>query len=216
MSRELDSNISTNLGQSVVAPFFTVDLLFDSPNELYFWSGIGDLVLNGKTYTGAGELLGVSELRESSDIAAYGASLSLSGIPNELLSLALEEPYQGRKAIIGFGLQVIPDYWNEYVEGGAYPAFVADFISDSFGIEATDGPYYSSVVFTGEMDQMNINMGPNTSTISLAVESRLVDLDRPRIRRYTDADQKSRYPNDDAFEFVTRLQDERLEWEATP
>jgi hypothetical protein len=185
MSRDLDANIVTAIGEKVVQPFFSVDLLFDSPNDLYFWSGFGDLSLDGNTYTGAGELLSVSEMRESSDIAAYGASLSLSGIPNELLSLALSEPYQGRKAIVKFGV----------VYGGST---------------------YASVVFTGEMDQMNIQMGPNTSTISLAVESRLVDLDRPRIRRYTDADQKSRYPGDEAFEFVTRLQDERLEWEATP
>jgi hypothetical protein len=67
-------------------------------------------------------------------------------------------------------------------------------------------------VFTGEMDEMNIQFGADTVTISLAVESRLVDLNRPRIRRYTDADQQSRFSGDLAFEFVTRLQDEDLQW----
>jgi hypothetical protein len=28
--------------------FWTVDLLFDSPNAVYMWSGLGDLDLNGK------------------------------------------------------------------------------------------------------------------------------------------------------------------------
>jgi len=85
------------------------------------------------------------------------------------------------------------------------------------GILLEDGSitHTSFTVFTGEMDQMNISYGPETVTISLEVESRLVDLERPRIRRYTDADQRSRYPGDEAFSFVTRLQNESLEWEAT-
>lgn len=166
------------------APFWACDLLFDTPNELYFWNGIGPLDHAGNTYTGAGDLLDLSEMRESSDIAAYGATLTLSGIPTDKISLALSEPYQGRKAAIRFGV-----------------------ISGS--------TIYSSVVFTGEMDQMNISMGPETATITLSVESRLVDLNRARTRRYTDADQRSRYALDRAFEFVTRIQEEKQEWEAT-
>ena len=181
MSRGLNTNIVDALDDSVVRPFFALDLLFDDPNKLYFWSGIGDLSLDGNTYTGAGNLLSISELRESSDIAAYGATLTLSGIDNSLLSLALAEPYQGRRAIVKFGV-------------------------------LSCGTRYSSTVFVGEMDQMNINVGPETSTIELDVESRLVDLQRPRLRRYTDADQKSRFSGDDAFEFVTRIQNESLEW----
>lgn len=181
MSRNLNSNITNVLNDDVVQPFFTLDLLFDDPNKIYFWSGYGNLSLDGNTYTGAGQLLGISELRESSDIASYGATITLSGVDNSLLSLALAEPYQGRRAVVKFGV-------------------------------ISSGTKYASVVFTGEMDQMNIDMGPDTSTISLDVESRLVDLGRARVRRYTDADQKVRYPNDDAFEFVTRLQNESLTW----
>ena len=184
MTRGLGDNIETAIGQTVVQPFFTVDLLFDSPNDLYFWSGIGDLSLDSNTYTGAGDLLAVSELRESSDIAAYGATLTLSGIPTSLINLALAEPYQGRKAIVKFGV-------------------------------ITDSGTYASVVFTGLMDQMTINMGPQDSTITLAVESRLVDLNRARTRRYTEADQKSEFASDEAFDFVTRLQGESLEWKAS-
>ena len=185
MSRtSLPAQVITASEASSFQPFWACDLMFDSPNELYFWNGIGSLSHAGNTYVGAGNLLDLSELRESSDIAAYGATLTLSGIPTDKISLALSEPYQGRKAVIRFGV-----------------------ISGS--------TIYSSVIFTGEMDQMNIALGPDTSTITLSVESRLVDLNRARIRRYTDADQKSRYPLDRAFEFVTEIQDEKLEWEAS-
>lgn len=181
MSRQLNSNLAAAIGDDVVYPFFAVDLLFDDPNKLYFWSGHGDLDIDGNTYTGAGELIGVSEVRESSDIAAYGATLTLTGIPTNLINLALSEPYQGRRAIVKFGV--------EY-----------------------NGTKYTDVVFTGEMDQMNIQIGADVSNISLDVESRLVDLDRARIRRFTDGDQQSRFDGDLAFEFVARLQSESLQW----
>jgi hypothetical protein len=145
------------------------------------WSGIGDLELNNKTYVGVGELLQISELRESSDIAAYGATLTLSGIDPDTIHLALEEPYQGRKAVVRFGV-------------------------------IQSGSYSTAVTYTGEMDQMNISYTPDSVSISLEVESRLVDLQRARIRRYTDADHRSRFENDISFSFVTRLQNESLEW----
>lgn len=181
MSRSLATAISNALDDDEINVFWACDLLFDSPNDLYFWNGVGDLSLDGNTYVGAGELLNISEIRESSDIAAYGATLTLSGIPSNLVSLALAEPYQGRRAFVRFGVDV-------------------------------SGTKTAVTLFTGEMDEMNIDFGPDTVTISLVVESRLVDLNRPRIRRYTDADQKSRFGSDRAFEFVTRLQDEDLQW----
>lgn len=182
MSRDLATAISTAINGASVDVFWLCDLLFDDPNSLHFWSGLGDLTIDGQTYTGAGDLLNLSEMRESSDIAAYGATLTLSGIPSSLVALAQSQPYQGRRAAVKFGID----------SGGTKTAFT---------------------VFTGEMDQMNIQVGPETATISLDVESRLIDLNRPRVRRYSDADQRARYPNDSAFEFVTRLQGEALEWQ---
>jgi hypothetical protein len=185
MSRDIPTIIADSINANEVSVFWACDLLFDSPNEIYFWSGIGDLELDGNTYTGAGDLISISEIRESSDIAAYGAQLTLSGIPNELVELALQEPYQGRKANVRFGVVTPPSTYTVFT------------------------------VFSGEMDQMDINMGPETTTISLDVESRLIDLERPRIRRYTDGDQRARFPNDRGLEFLTRLQSESLNWEAS-
>lgn len=212
MARSIPATVAAEIAKDHLAVFWACDLLFDSPNELYFWSGIGDLSLDGNTYTGAGDLLNISELRESSDIAAYGATLTLSGIPTSQIDLALAEPYQGRKAIVKFGT----------ITGGQGYILAEDetpILLESGGKIILEGDtsltHTAFTVFTGEMDQMNINYGPETVTISLEVESRLVDLERPRIRRYTDADQKSRYPGDEAFSFVTRIQNESLEWEAT-
>lgn len=211
MSRSLPATVTSEIAKDSLAVFWACDLMFDSPNELYFWSGIGNLVLDGNTYVGAGDLLNISELRESSDIAAYGATLTLSGIPTSVIDLAIAEPYQGRKAVVKFGVITGGDGFLLTEDG----MLLAQENGGAIILEDNTTTHTSFTVFTGEMDQMNISFGSETVTISLEVESRLIDLERARIRRYTDADQKSRYPNDRAFEFVTRLQDEKLEWEAT-
>lgn len=188
MSRTLPAAISAAVDSDEAYIFWAAELLFDSPNELRLWSGIGDLDLDGDTYTGAGELISMSEVQENSDIAAYGATLTLSGIPSSVLDKALAIPYQGRKCSVHFGVVSDPN---------------------------SNTPTYTALnVFQGEMDQMNVQLGPETCAISLEVESRLVDLQRPRIRRYTNESQKSRYPNDDGFQFITRLQNEQLEWQS--
>lgn len=214
MSRDLAAAISNALDDEIINVFWTCDLLFDAPNALYFWNGIGDLVLGSQTYTGVGNLLQISELRESSDIASYGATLTLSGIPTNEINLALAEPYQGRRAVVKFGVRPRSAYPQYDIRGQA-PTLIADFRNDIYYTRASYETYFASTVFQGEMDEMNISFGPDTCTISLQVESRLVDLNRPRIRRYTDADHQARYPGDLAFEFVTRLQNESLQWEAS-
>jgi hypothetical protein len=67
-------------------------------------------------------------------------------------------------------------------------------------------------MFSGFMDVMTINEGADYSEIILTLENKLLQLERSRERRYTDADQKIDYPNDDGFEFVTTLQDKEIVW----
>ena len=62
------------------------------------------------------------------------------------------------------------------------------------------------------MDQLVIEEGAETSDIRVSVESRLIDLERPRTRRYTSQNQGIRFANDKAFDFVESLQNQRLAW----
>jgi hypothetical protein len=151
---------------------------------LRLWTGVGTRAIDGESYLGTGTWLGVSDIEETAEISAAGATLTLSGIPPELLSLALSEPYQNRVCRIFFGLVGNEDDMAE--------------------------------VFTGTMDRMDIEEGPETSTIALAVENRLLDLDRPRVRRYTNNDQQSRFPGDKGLEFVETVQDRQIFWGRKP
>lgn len=70
-------------------------------------------------------------------------------------------------------------------------------------------------VFSGLMDVMTIEDTGETSTISLSVESKLVSLERPVVRRYTHESQQALYPGDTFFSFVTDLQDKEIVWGRT-
>lgn len=206
MTRTLSDGILSVLTAESIQPFFAVQLFFDT-QSLYFWTGLGDITVGEITYTGTGQLLQISELEETAEISAKGASITLSGIPSNLLSLALSEPYQGRECKILFGAI---DANRVYLIDEAGDYVLAE---DSSRIDLSTGDTSDIVeVFSGYMDQMNIDEGPETSTIALSVESKLIDLERPRVRRYTDQSQQSRFPNDIGFQFVEDLQDKQFNW----
>ena len=59
---------------------------------------------------------------------------------------------------------------------------------------------------------MNIQDNGETSVISVDAESKLIDLQRPRERRYTSEDQKIDYPNDKGLDAVTWIQNQKIKW----
>lgn len=175
---------------------------------LYFWTGIGDTTIDGITYTGTGNLMQISSIKETAEIQAAGANLTLSGIPADMLSLALSVPYQGRIGKIKFGLI---DADNNLLElETAFNMLLESGID--IGLESVDQSNVLVDMFVGYMDQMNIDESAETSIISLSLESKLLDLDRPVIRRYNNESQKALFPNDKAFEFLNDLQGKDLSW----
>jgi hypothetical protein len=51
-----------------------------------------------------------------------------------------------------------------------------------------------------------------TATVSISYEGRLIDLERPRARRYTHDDQQIDFPGDRGFEYVPTLQEWNGVW----
>jgi len=205
MSRTLGV-VEEALDRTEVMPFFAVELMFDTA-PLYLWTGIGDLTTGGITYTGTGNIMSISEIRETADISAAGATITLSGIASDVLSLALTEPYQGRLARIKFGI-IDANQDLLITEGGDYILTEGgDTIDVAFG-----DPTGLSDLFVGYMDQMNIDENAGGCTIGLAVESKLIALERPVVQRYTSESQKARFAGDLAFDFVNDLQDKQLTW----
>ena len=204
MSRDLSAITIESLEEGVVYPFFATELRFSS-NIVRMWTGQGILVLeDGTEWIGLGQLLDISSIEETSEMAVKGASISLSGIPSELLSLALSEPYQGRVAKIYFGT----------FQQGSILQETANYILLEGGgrINLESMSHGFNELFSGYMDQMNIEEGGDTSTIQMAVENKLIDLERARVARFTSGYQKSIYPNDKGLDFVEDLQYKKIPW----
>jgi hypothetical protein len=204
MSRDLATDIIDALDDDVIYPFFAIELLFDGDNTLRLWTGLGTLTHNSQEWVGTGTLLNISTVEEASEIAVKGATVTLSGIPSSVISLALSQPYQGRVCNLYFGMFTV----NKLLQQSD------DYILMQTGAKVllqTDQTSISNI-FSGYMDQMNILETPSTSTIELVVENRLIDLQRARIARFTSEYQKSLYPSDLGLDFVEDLQDKDISW----
>ena len=76
-------------------------------------------------------------------------------------------------------------------------------------------------VFSGYMDKMTIQDSAESAVISMTVESRLIALGRPNIRRYTRESHagvraaKGLSGSDTFFDWVTKLQDKQIVWGRT-
>jgi|DEB0MinimDraft_4_1074332.scaffolds.fasta_scaffold43576_3 hypothetical protein len=220
MSRTLSGIVETSLNDEVLNPFFAVELDFDdgtftaadgTVNEriLRLWTGYGELVYEGDTYYGTGNLLNISSVEETAEIAAKGITLTLSGVPSEVISLALTEPYQGRLCKVYFGVFTVGELLDQ-----SSTTTSKNYILQQDGglIQLEEALTSLTEVFVGYMDQMNINEGPESSTIELHAENKLIDLERARVGRFTSEYQKSIYPTDKGFDFVESLQEQKLVW----
>ena len=205
MSRDLSTLTIEAINDDTVHPFFAVELMFDGGNVLRMWTGQGTLVLaDGTEWAGAGTLLNISTVEETSELAVKGATITLTGIPSEVISLALSQPYQGRVCNIYFGTFTTGNVLQEN----------SDYIllQDGSKIEVQSTSKGFNSIFSGYMDQMNIAEGADTSTIELSVENKLIDLERARVARFTSGYQKSIYPGDLGLDFVEDLQDRNISW----
>ena len=64
----------------------------------------------------------------------------------------------------------------------------------------------------GTVDRPAIPVGPDKLTITLALENRMLNLQRPTMRRYTAGDQNYYFPDDSGFNWVEVLNDIALLW----
>lgn len=180
--RGLTALMQSELRAAVVRPIIFVEAEFLS-GPVRLWSGFGEITWDGKTWTGASDstgrmIAGISAFPETMGLEAQGIVISLSGIPTDLVDMAINETRQGKPVRVWLG-----------------------FLDANFAV--IDAPFR---VFRGRMDVPTVEEGATVATISISCENLLIDGKRPRERRYTDEDQQSRFPGDRFFEYVAITQ----------
>lgn len=188
MSRNLPSPLASALSGGEIVPFFLAQLTFRSATR-YVWTGVGSLTYGGLTYTGVGSFASIGGISEGLNVQADGTSVTLSGIEKML---------------------------------GQSPDFLSECLSDIraqapaklwFGLmTGTTTVLATYLVFNGIIDKPTLNLSTDAISISLALESRLLDLGRSSGRRYTSADQNDTYPDDSGFDWVEILNDMAVIW----
>lgn len=181
--RSLSAGMVTEVTTAQLSPILMATLGFSTTVNL--WTGYGNLVYNSTTYLGLGTLGTISQVEETTDLAARGITMKLSGVPTANVALALTEDYQGKECSILFG-----------------------------ALSPTAGTLIASpvTIFSGRMDVMQITDDGQTAEITMSAESRLMDFKRPRELRYTDEEQQNLFAGDLGLEFVNDIQEKAIYW----
>jgi hypothetical protein len=182
MSRALDPSMAAALSSGLIQPFFMAELSFKSQMQ-WVWTGVGNLVWNSQTFVGVGSVAKIGTIQEGTDVHAYGTTVTLSGIDPVLLGECMTDMEPGAQATLWLGLMA-----NGTIIGSPYQ------------------------LFSGVMDQPTVSVGTDTISITLALETKMLDLSRASNRRYTSADQRLYHPTDSAFGWVEPLNDQADVW----
>jgi len=183
--RDMTTGFRTIIDSQSMRLCYLVSADFDS-GALRLWTGYGDLVYGGQTFTGAGVILNISPVKETQNLEATSLRVELSGIPESIVSLALQEEYQQREITLYLGV-----------------------------VSQTTGEVDAITLFKGRIDIMEIVPDTQNARIGVVCENELIRLRDPVATYLTSEWQKSRYPDDLGLDFVVPIQDRELNWGVT-
>lgn len=156
---------------------------FDFDTPVYVHSGLGTITYDTNDYVGVGQLGSVSNITERLSLSPAAVNLQLSKVDATLVSEALDSG--------NFGDNVF-----------CYVGFRQD-----------DGTLVADpeLVWSGTFDHASAKGGAQ-SIIEFVCQHDLAALQKSDGARFSDADQKARYPADTGFQFAARMAGLKLEW----
>ena len=194
MPRNLSPNVLAQVQANQLRPALFLEIAFKT-ETIFLWSGLGPITPPGpaygptsfpytQTFLGMGWLGQIQSVPACTDVIAQNVTLTLSGIPTELITDAINAVRQNSLATLW--LAVLDTNNN----------VIADPVQ----------------VFAGSLDVPTLFEGAETSTISITAENPLIDLNRAPERKFTDIDQQVDFPGDTGFFNVQLLQDYNWVW----
>jgi hypothetical protein len=146
-----------------------------------------DTTVSTAEFIGAGNMIGISQVENSTELKYPSLSISLSGLPADALQN-----------------EVYDSAMNESYQGNGITLYVGSF-------DATGKPSLM-VAYKGEVDVMSIENDGSTISIDVTIKNRLQTLLRNRNIRYTEQRQLASFAGDTSLQYVTDLQDLEIEW----
>lgn len=180
--RDLDIGLQEEIEKPELRPF--LGLHIDLPDPVYAVTGNASIFYAGEEWSAIGGLGTIDTIGEGTDGSATGVKASLYQVPSEFRD----------------------DIADQAVRGCLYELYVG----------ALD-PSYTDVIgfkniWKGRLDTYEIVDAGDTITVTAGGESRMRDQRRPAIKRFTDWWQRRKYPDDVAFQYVSRMVEVPILW----
>ncbi len=165
-----------------------------------WWTGFGDLEVAGHRWQGLGDLIGISSIDTAYDLSAQPLTFTLACTP-ELLALAINAKARVRdRTVMVYSQLFAVEAMASFTAGGG---------------EVLRGQPLGSpwVMFSGTMQRMPWTAsGPTQRTLTLEAEGLFFRRNAPPRGRWTDADQRARYPGDKGLERLARYVSFETRW----
>lgn len=189
MTRGIDASAVTESQKSLNALVTLIDVLVDPSDPVYLSDYSRDLIVDGKEYVGAGNLVGLSAVVEDSSNAINKVDFVFGGVDDEIIKLILDYDYIDRPITIRKQF-VNPN--SDALVGGSF------------------------LVFDGRIDQPVIThaFDSRTATISIACSNHWVDYARKNNRHTNDAEQQAIFSGDSCFRYSIDF-DKEVKWGQT-
>jgi hypothetical protein len=154
----------------------------DTPKR--WWTGWGDIESGGYTWRGIGNMIGISDLPSSYSPSADQITMTLQSATQEMMTLSQEASTR----VYGRDITVSHQFFDVAPDNAAAQPWTP--LGPSF------------VLYAGRMDQMTFkasrdNDGNTTRSIELTAEGLFTNRNAPPNGRWSDADQKRRFPADE-------------------
>lgn len=170
----------------------------DGPKR--WWTGFGDLEAGGYTWQGVGDLIDMTPIDTAYDLSAQPMTFTLACTP-ELLALALSYESRVRDRAVTVSTQLFAvEAQASFTPGGGQILRGQPL-----------GPAF--VMYSGTLQKMPWKAsGPSQRTLRLEAEGLFFRRNAPPRGRWTDADQKARYPGDRGFERMPIYVNHEVRW----
>ena len=177
MARGLTSAVKTELATGIIEPVILVEIGFSTP--IYLTNASFDLTSSvsgtSRTYLSNVQLRGITGVQETGTPTKNSLSVSLSGVDQTYIALALTEN------IINEDFFIYQGYLNSSL------ALIAD-------------PF---LLFYGTVDEYKITDDTNTARLNLTVTSHWGNFDKQNGRTTTDNSQQRFFSGDKGMEFAS-------------
>lgn len=181
MLQPFSSEMQSHLSRDSVRLAYFVEL--DLNPQALIHSGVGEITHKGKTYVGVGNLGSVDSVRQSGEMESNAVRLSLSGLDNGLLDLALTGKFILKNCRIYLGA----------------------LDEDNKTVLAMD------LLFSGFVANVNVNAG-ESNYIELSINNKMDKWRGGKPDRFSDESHLARHAGDNFFQYLAKTSTMDVRW----